>query len=137
MSRLLFLLIAISLFLHFYNLNWGAPFYFHPDERNIASSVAQLTFPTQMNPHFFAYGSLPIYTIYFTGYFLHLFQTPQVRFEEAILLSRFYSALFSTLLIPILFFIGKKCKDESLGIFVAFLATTSVGFIQFAHFGTF
>src|SRR6266568_6993750 len=102
-------------FLHFYNLNWGAPWYFHPDERNIASSVSQLQFPSQMNPHFFAYGSLPIYAIYFTGILFHLFQfqmsnfkfqISNVSFSEAIIISRFYSALFSTLLIPLLFVIA-------------------------------
>src|SRR5579862_195019 len=64
---LLILLTLIGGLLHFYNVNWGAPYYFHPDERNIASAVSQLQFPQQMNPHFFAYGSLPIYAIYFTG----------------------------------------------------------------------
>ena len=63
----LILLTIIGAFLRFYNLNWGAPYYFHPDERNIASSVTQLHFPDQINPHFFAYGSLPIYAIYGTG----------------------------------------------------------------------
>jgi len=132
-------------FLHFYNLNWGTPYYFHPDERNIASSVTQLNFPAQMNPRFFAYGSFPIYTIYFTGviinFFLHtLLSKPyslNPDFAEAILISRFYSAFFSTLLIPVLFFIGQKLQDKTTGFLAAILATFSTGFIQFAHFGTF
>src|SRR5207253_7858115 len=61
----------------------------------------------------------------------------RVSFEQAILTSRFYSALFATLLIPLLFFIGKKLANKQIGLLAAFLATTSVGFIQFAHFGTF
>lgn len=136
----LVLLTAMSAVLHVYNLNWGAPFYFHPDERNIASSVSQLKYPVQMNPHFFAYGSLPIYTIYFTGVVINLVTNHQpftVLFEQAIIISRFYSALFATLLVPILFYIGKKIKNETVGMITAFLAATSVGFIQFAHFGTF
>lgn len=52
-------------------------------------------------------------------------------------MSRFYSALFSTLLIPLLFFLGRSIKDEKAGFIAAILAATSVGFIQFAHFGTF
>lgn len=141
------LLTIISGFLHFYNLNWGAPFYFHPDERNIASAVSQLKYPVQMNPHFFAYGSLPIYSIYFTGVFsnyLSQFVNPNshlsimtVLFEQAIVISRFYSAIFATLLVPILFFIGKKIKNETVGLITAFFTATSTGFIQFAHFGTF
>jgi 4-amino-4-deoxy-L-arabinose transferase-like glycosyltransferase len=144
---LVLLLTLAGAFLHFYNINWGSPFYFHPDERNIASAVSQLKFPEQMNPHFFAYGSLPIYTIYFTGIIANFFPAPQslghvvspftVSFDQAILISRFFSALFATLLIPILFVIGKKLKDKQTGLLAAFLATTSVGFIQFSHFGTF
>jgi hypothetical protein len=150
----LVILITLSAFLRFYNLNWGAPFYFHPDERNIASSVSQLSFPAQMNPHFFAYGSLPIYAIYFTGIgenlinfllkitplfpnSLYTGQVTQVSFAQAIVISRFFSALFSLALIPLLFFIGKKLKDERTGLIAAFLASVSTGLIQFAHFGTF
>lgn len=139
------LLTLIGAFLHFYNLNWGAPFYFHPDERNIASAVAQLQFPNHMNPQFFAYGSLPIYVIYFTGYATNyilslLVPTPASlvpNFSQAILVSRIYSALFATLLIPLLFSLGKKLLNSTAGLYAAFFATTSVGFIQFAHFGTF
>src|ERR1700736_3518417 len=92
---LLLLLTIVAFFLHFYNLNWGAPFYFHPDERNIASSVSQLAYPKQMNPHFFAYGSLPIYSIYFSGFIINYFSNlppATISFSQAIVISRFYSA---------------------------------------------
>lgn len=45
----LYYLIAITLvgaFLRFYNLGWGDGFYFHPDEGNMARSVAQLCLKT-------------------------------------------------------------------------------------------
>lgn len=137
---LLIILIIASAVLRFYNLNWGGPFYFHPDERNIASAVSQLQFPLQMNPHFFAYGSLPIYTIFFNGIAINiLIHQPvnQVSFEEAILISRFFSASFSLLLIPLIYFIGKKLKDQATGLVGAFLVTVGTGCIQYAHFGTF
>src|SRR5271169_2498736 len=110
---LIVLLTLIGTVLHFYNLDWGAPFYFHPDERNIASAVTQLSFPNQMNPHFFAYGSLPIYAIYFTAVganylmqFLQMTTSSQwftVAFGQAIVVGRIYSALLATFLIPLLF----------------------------------
>lgn len=161
---LLILFTAIGAILHFYNLNWGSPWYFHPDERNIASSVSQLQFPNQMNPHFFAYGSLPIYAIYFAGLFLNIatqffqflftsplsqaaqfrLQPPTVGFSQAIVISRFFSAVYATFLIPVLFILGKNLTSAmgssgklSAGLLAAFFTTTSVGFIQFAHFGTF
>lgn len=151
-TLLLISLVLIGAFLRFYSVNWGAPFYFHPDERNIATSVAQLRFPDQMNPNFFAYGSLPIYTIYLSGLIYNIFtqcqllnclstealaKVDQLPFEHAIVISRIYSALFSTLLIPLLFLIGKRLKGAKTGMLAAFFTTFSVGFIQFAHFGTF
>ncbi len=140
-------LTLIGILLHFYNLSWGAPYYFHPDERNIASAVTQLHFPNQMNPRFFAYGSLPIYVIYLTSlisnYISQLMQLGTqtqpftATFDQAILIGRAYSAFFATFLIPILFVLGRKLKDEHTGLLAAFLGTMSVGFTQFSHFGTF
>ncbi len=138
------LFIILSLFLHFYNLNWGAPFYFHPDERNIASSVSQLVFPTHMNPNFFAYGAFPIYIIFFSGlsinFFTHchlVFSSCTVPFEQAILISRLFSALLVTILVPFLYVIGKKIGTMHTGLIASFLTSCSVGLIQFSHFGTF
>ena len=134
------LITALTFFaglLHFYNLNWGGPYYFHPDERNIASAVTQLSFPDQLNPNFFAYGSLPIYAIYFAGLLAQGFQTSSIEFSTAVYISRWFSAFFATLLIPLVFFIGKRLKNESVGIFAATLTAFSTGVIQFAHFGTF
>ncbi len=141
---LLSIIMLVGVFFRFYNLNWGAPFYFHPDERNIASSVSQLQFPSQMNPNFFAYGSLPIYIIYFKGIFIKFLQNlqlssfnSQLAFDQAILISRIYSAVLSTTLVPLAYITGKKIHNKNTGLLAAFLTMTSVGFIQFAHFGTF
>lgn len=142
-----FLIVTLTLiggFLRFYNLNWGAPYYFHPDERNIINSVVQLQYPNNLNPNFFAYGSLPIYTIYLTGLVINLFSRCQMSivncqllFDQAVIISRFYAALLSTLLIPLVYLIGKHMQSKQVGLLAAFFTMTSVGLIQFAHFGTF
>ncbi len=138
---ILFFLLFISILFHFFNLNWGAPFYFHPDERNIASSVAQLQFSAEMNPHFFAYGSLPIYIIYFTGVVWNYISSGDtsyhVPFSQAIIISRIFSALFATALIPLIYILGEKLHNKKTGIIAAAFMTFSPGVIQFAHFGTF
>lgn len=142
---ILFLLIAIGTLIRFYNLNWGSPYYFHPDERNIASSVSQLTFPDGMNPRFFAYGSLPIYAIFFTALPFSFFSSCNqallschVRFEDAILYGRVFSAVFSLLLIPIMYSLAKRLFTLPLGALLAAVVTTfTTGFLQFAHFATF
>jgi len=92
---LITVLMCLGAFLRFYNLNWGAPFYFHPDERNIASSISQLRFPNQMNPNFFAYGSLPIYKIYSAGLIINQFRNFQLPFNQAIIIGRFFYSIIS------------------------------------------
>jgi 4-amino-4-deoxy-L-arabinose transferase-like glycosyltransferase len=141
---LLILLIFFGTLLRVYNLNWGAPFYFNPDERNIASSISQLQFPQQMNPNFFAYGSLPIYLVYFSSTLINFFtnchlsiNNCHVTFEQAILGTRTLSALLSILLIPLMYFIGKQLKNKQTGILLALITATSIGFIQYSHFGTY
>jgi len=140
-------LILIGFILRFYNLTWGAPYFFHPDERNIASSVSQLHFPDQLNPRFFAYGGFSIYLVFLTGILMKFVQNldlffsnkhliGNVSFEDAIIISRFYSSVLSTLIIPLIFIIGRKISGNIGGIIASFLATFSIGFIQFAHFGT-
>ena len=140
-------LLTAGTFLRFYNLDWGAPFYFHPDERNIAQAVSQLHFPSQLDPHFYAYGSLPIYAIYFSGvlvniinaYITHtsLHTITTVLFEQAIIISRIFSALLSLFLILLMYRIGQQLGDQTTGLISAGITTFSTGFIQFAHFGTF
>lgn len=141
---LIICILSFGIFFRAYNLNWGAPFYFHPDERNIASAVSQLSFPKQLNPHFFSYGSFPIYSIYFTGFFIQiitscrqLFSQCTVPFELAIIISRIYSLLFSVLLIPLSYLIIKRYFHSQELRLVLVLTTMNVGLIQYAHFGTF
>ena len=143
---LILLLISFGVFFRFYSLNWGAPYYFHPDERNIASSISQLSYPSQMNPHFFAYGSLPIYCIYFIGVLsnlLHKFLfhssgvVTTVSFEYAIVIGRIVSASLSAVLLYLIYALGYEIGEKKTAFYSLVLSLFSVGFIQYAHFSTF
>lgn len=140
---ILLFIIFFSLFSRLYNIAWGAPYFFHPDERNIATSVNQLSSKTSMHPHFFAYGSLPIYSIYVVGLtsnalrLTHEVEPYTVSFDQAVIISRIFSVIFSLLTIFLLFIIGKSIHSEKAGLLSAFFAATSIGLIQYAHFGTF
>lgn len=134
-------IIFFFVFFAFYDLSWGAPFFFHPDERNIASSITQLKFPDNLNPHFFAYGALPIYIVYLLGIVTNSITnhtlTLTVSFEQAIVLGRFISALLSILTVFLIYkttrlFFGKK---EAL--LASAFSLTSVAYLQFSHFSTF
>ncbi len=89
---LLILILTMAAVLRFYNLLFDAPYFFNPDERNMASAITQLRLPENMgelqdcfqltnpkpkansqqpvcnlNPHFFAYGQFPLYLAFFSG----------------------------------------------------------------------
>lgn len=141
------LIFSLGVFFRIYNLAWGSPYFFHPDERNIAQSVSQLKFPDQLNPHFFAYGSLPIYGIYGGGIFMNIVEKltnphsliifNQVSFETAIISSRIYSVVFSLLILFLLYKTAQKLHSKWTSLISYVLAALSVGLIQYAHFGTF
>jgi 4-amino-4-deoxy-L-arabinose transferase-like glycosyltransferase len=138
-NKLLIILLLIGAFLRFYKLDWGQGLFTHPDEYHIVASVNQLVFPSQMNPHFFSYGTVTIYLIYFTQeifkYFTTLFNQHSLL-PNLFLVGRFYSALFSTLTI---FVVYKTCKLFMSGYFsylTAFLVAITPGLIQQAHFAT-
>lgn len=146
--------IIIGGFLRFYNLGWGAPYFFHPDERNIASAVLNINFPFDLNPHFFAYGAFPIYLVSLMIRII-VFLSNNKSFDHfalAILVGRFFSAILSTALIPLVFVLTKRIltivtdslnnettfKNISLlSLLAAFLTTFNPGLIQYAHFSTF
>ncbi len=55
-------IVLLALAVRVVGLNWDQGHSFHPDERAITYAVQRLSFrPLQLNPQFFAYGSLPLY----------------------------------------------------------------------------
>lgn len=123
-SVFIIFLLSLALFTRFYGLNWGSPYFFHPDENNMASALSQLSL-NNLNPHFFAYGQFPLYLGFFT---LKLFGITNT-FAASVYILRFYSALFS--LLSLYFFY--KIYPQTL--FILLLIFTP-GLIQLAHFGT-
>lgn len=147
------IILAIAIFLRFYNLNWGNGFFFNPDERNMARAVNQMCFPPQatcsLYPDFFAYGQFPLYLAFFSGLFFNLLRTGhltgQVTFPEAIFWLRFWSALISSATVIMVYLIstilahrtafGKELKSR-IPLVAMLLTAFTPGLIQGAHFGT-
>ncbi|HLG61350.1 MAG TPA: DUF2298 domain-containing protein [Ktedonosporobacter sp.] len=99
-------LLLPGLFLRLYNLNWDQGNSFHPDERQILFHVTTLGWPTSfaqfldpahspLNPHFFAYGSFPLYLLAFVGHFVVPTSAPDA-FVRYTLVGRVLSALFDS-----------------------------------------
>src|SRR3972149_11367460 len=90
-------------FLRFYKLDWGEGFFFHPDEYHIAIAVNRLNFPENMNPELFSYGSFSVYLIYFSKLILQSIDA-NLSNTNPILLGRFFSALFSTATLILIYY---------------------------------
>jgi len=130
-SRLLFpLLIFLAIFTRFYGLNWGFPFFFHPDENNMATAVSQFS-QTNLDPHFYAYGQFPLYLSYFFGNILNT----QNSLADSIINLRLLSASFSVLALYF-FYLSVKLVFPKISRYFLLLMIFSPGLIQLAHFGT-
>ncbi|HEV2339774.1 MAG TPA: glycosyltransferase family 39 protein [Patescibacteria group bacterium] len=132
-------LIAVSIFMRFYNLNWDSGYLFHPDERNIANAVTKVSFFSQLNPQFFAYGGFSIYVYRFAADMLVFFthDTSWVHnWGDIDIIGRFFSALFSSLTLIPLYFLTRKVFNRQTAIIATLFYAFSVSAIQIAHFAT-
>lgn len=131
------LLSLIGGFFRFYNINWDNGYTFHPDERNIANAVSQIKFFSELNPNFFAYGGFLIYLYRATGDILNFLThnaTWVYDWGHINIIGRFYSALFSTTTIPLIFILTKNIFNKYTAIIASLLTTFTVSFIQTSHF---
>lgn len=106
MKKIIVLIILIFI-LHtrFIGLDWGLPYPMHPDERNMANAIQQLTCNNIQssdcfNPHFFAYGQLPLYIGFILAQLSHVIQGKfnipiPITFEEATMSLRVISVMSS------------------------------------------
>ncbi len=153
---LLILLLVVGVALRLYGLNWDDDHHLHPDERQITMVVSRLGLPplrqwpsffappfltnpseenpnffdaetSSLNPHFFAYGSLPFYLLRLTTHLLtvpaglsaYLSSWPSAAeflhglermsdYDHITLMGRVLSALIDTGVIYLTYLLGKK-----------------------------
>ncbi|MEK7070496.1 MAG: phospholipid carrier-dependent glycosyltransferase, partial [Patescibacteria group bacterium] len=127
------LVLLLLFYTRFINLDWGFPFPFHPDERNMVTAIQSLNcgisnFRECLNPHFFAYGQFPIYLASLLVNILKI---------DATLALRIISVFSSILTVIVSLNIIKLIKNSFPWlVFSALILIFSPGLIQFAHFGT-
>lgn len=146
-------LALLGLALRLYGLNWDQSNNFHPDERQILFHVVALAWPNSfaqfldqanspLNPHFFAYGSFPLYLLALLGH-IFLRTTPADALVPYTLLGRVVSAIFdgaTILLTGCLGFIllRDESADRQQAWYAGLLAAAFVVFtplqLQLSHF---
>ena len=108
----IFLLLLVAVYSRFLNLDWDQGWGFHPDENNLwgASRRGELFF--REGPEFYAYGGFPIY--------LYSLLSDKVE-------ARAVSALAQTLIVILLFVIGRRVAGWNGGFLAAAMGTFSDG----------
>ena len=141
------LLFAIGLRL--YGIAWDGGNILHPDEHAVLAaawrihlpdwppSLSQLFDPEQspLNPHFFSYGSFPIYLLKGIGSILSNFNESLANFDLR-LVGRGMAAVFDTGTVLLLYLLGRRLYNHRTGLLAATLAAFTVLSIQQAHFCT-
>lgn len=154
-----FILLFLLFYTRFVGLQWGLPYPFHPDERNMANALQSLkcenlrfnfySLKECFNPSFFAYGQFPLYLGYFliqVYRFVLGISALSIKFTEATVSLRVISAFSSVIncfvLLKIIDIFTKsnpklKFKNQKLPFLFSFLIIIFFPyFIQFSHFGT-
>lgn len=126
--RLLFIVILGAIF-RFTNLNWDGGGRLHPDEALIVNGALSIQFFQNLYPGYHDYSGL-------SAYILRLFSPGIDNLIQLTLAGRFLSALFSTLTIPLVFFLGKKLWNKEIGMLAALLLSFTPLSVQLAHFYT-
>lgn len=143
-NLLLITIIFIGLFFRLYGLNWDQGFHLHPDERAITLFSLPLALPNNisdfflttspLNPHFFAYGSFPIYLLKAVSFLVGNFNPIITQYAKLNLLGRHLSVFFDISTVILLYSLAKKLFNEKIGLIAAFFYSASVLPIQSSHF---
>ncbi len=148
------LILAVAAALRFWGLNWDDGHWGHPDERQIFFRVEDLAWPSSLsealspdsplNPHFFSYGSLPIYLLKLAITLLKPLW-PAIRDNGNMhLIARPLAALFDLGTIALVYRLARKLHptpdEQKRGKWIALLAAAFVSIavlhVQLAHFYT-
>ncbi|MBU3957410.1 glycosyltransferase family 39 protein [Patescibacteria group bacterium] len=133
MKYLIFAIIIIAAVFRFYGLNWDQGFHLHPDERMI-TMVAEKISLSDLNPHFFSYGSFPLYLLKGAGALAGIFNPEFSRYTSLNLVGRVLSALFDMGTLALLYLLAKKLFKKKVALLASFFYATAVLPIQLSHF---
>ncbi len=130
----LFMILAFGAILRLYGLNWDQGYHLHPDERMIIM-VAENLRPGNLNPKFFAYGSLPLYLLKLAGWLVSLIFGPQwAHYSHLHWVGRILSVIFDLATLLLIFKIGQRVFSEKIGLKAAFLYAICALPVQLSHF---
>ncbi len=130
--------LVAALALRLYGLDWDQGQLYHPDERAIFMKTEQLRLPdglseflsrdSPLNPHWFPYGSFPLYLLKLVS---SVFSSTDMR-----LVGRALSGLFDTATVALVYLLGARLWGRKVGLLAAALSAVTVLQVQLSHFYT-
>src|SRR5664280_1578541 len=136
---LLLAVAAFALVIRLVGLDFDQNHFFHPDERAIGDAILKLSFhPLQLNPHFFAYGSLPFYLTKALSSFLAEVSGHDwfSSYDGVVHVGRFLSALAGALTVFLVAAVGRRLYGQKAGLLAGFLLALAVLHVQTSHFAS-
>ncbi len=144
-------LLALALSLRLYGINWDQGGLFHPDERAVLMHTNDIAWPSSselgtltsaeespLNPHWFNYGSLPMYMLKAVQSVGSTFASDgTVDLFDLRIPGRAISALADTLTVLLVFVLASRVYGRRVGFIAAALSALAVIQIQLAHFYAF
>ncbi|MFI5197705.1 MAG: DUF2298 domain-containing protein [Thermoanaerobaculia bacterium] len=134
---LLFAVVVAALAVRVFGLDFDQSHFFHPDERAIGDAILKLSFhPLQLNPHFFAYGSLPFYLTKGASSLLSTLSGRDwfLSYDGVIHVGRFLSALAGALTVLLVSAVGRRMYGQKAGLLAGLLLALAVLHVQASHF---
>ncbi|MGE5718093.1 MAG: ArnT family glycosyltransferase, partial [Acidobacteriota bacterium] len=136
---LLLLLALFALGIRLVGLDFDQNHFFHPDERAIGDAIVKLSFhPLQLNPHFFAYGSLPFYLTKALSSLLAAVTGRDwfTSYDGVVHVGRFLSALAGALTVLLVAAVGRRLYGQKAGLLAGLLLALAVLHVQTSHFAS-
>ncbi len=108
--------------LRFYDIDFGLPANFHPDEVPKYNAIERMRYHDDFNPRYFLHPTLLLYSAYFFNVILRFFTNPEIPWMETLILAgRMMSATAGSLSIILTALIACKLFNKSAGVISAFL----------------
>lgn len=133
--RKITIIIAIAFILRVIGINWDQGYHLHPDERMLIMVADQIHFFKNLNPHFFNYGSLPIYLLKGTTQFIDFFfSTTLANYNGLLLVGRSLSIIADLLVVYLLYKIASLIFKSSIALLPPLFYSITFFPIQNSHF---
>ncbi len=139
-------ILILALAMRMYGTDWEQAGLFHPDERDFLGRVERLNFAelgnpskflsveSRLNPHWFNYGSLPLYVLAGWKAIVSPFTDLDWNIFDLRLPGRNLSALSDTITVFFVFLLARRLFDVRAALIAATFAALAVIHIQNAHY---